>query len=59
MEDLSQAFKALGHPHRLVLVRRLIERIRTGRRVHCRINADRLNDLCSFLALPSATPSEG
>ena len=25
MNDLSQAFKALGHPHRLALVRRLID----------------------------------
>lgn len=25
MDDLSQAFKALGHPHRLALVRRLID----------------------------------
>lgn len=25
MDDLSEAFKALGHPHRLALVRRLID----------------------------------
>lgn len=95
MTDRSQAFKALGHPHRLALVRRLmdqavacdapeapqccdfgeladeigvgkptvshhltvlqqaglIERIQKGRRVHCRINKDRLDDLRSFLTL--------
>lgn len=101
MDDLSAAFKALGHPHRLALVRRLIdqavtcevppgealeldpaccdfgelaeeigvgkptvshhlkvlrqagliERIQDGRRVHCRINEDRLLDLRSFLAI--------
>lgn len=104
MDDLSQAFKALGHPHRLALVRRLIEQVMTcdvssdeacsldpaccdfaelaeeigvgkptvshhlkvlrqadliervqeGRRVHCRINADRLEELRSFLELDAA-----
>lgn len=104
MNDLSQAFKALGHPHRLVLVRRLIEqaitcepssdeacsmdpaccdfgelateigvgkptvshhlkvlrqaglieRVREGRRVHCRVNTDRLAELRSFLAMDAA-----
>lgn len=104
MDDLSQAFKALGHPHRLALVRRLIEQVMTcdvsseeacsldpaccdfaelaeeigvgkptvshhlkvlrqagliervqeGRRVHCRINADRLEELRSFLELEPA-----
>lgn len=104
MDDLSQAFKALGHPHRLALVRRLIEQVMTcdvsseeacsldpaccdfaelaeeigvgkptvshhlkvlrqadliervqeGRRVHCRINTDRLEELRSFLELESA-----
>jgi ArsR family transcriptional regulator len=109
MGDLSEAFKALGHPHRLALVRRLIdqamtceapsdeactldpaccdfgelaeeigvgkptvshhlkvlrqadliERIQEGRRVHCRINEDRLADLRSFLSLdPNAAPVE-
>jgi len=108
MDNLSDAFKALGHPHRLALVRRLIdqamtceasaeactldpaccdfgelaeeigvgkptvshhlkvlrqagliERIRDGRRVHCRINDDRLDDLRSFLSLDTrATAAE-
>jgi len=99
MDDLSDAFKALGHPHRLALVRRLIdqamscdapsdeacsldpaccdfgelveeigvgtptvshhlkvlrqaglvERTQEGRRVYCRINRDRLDELRSFL----------
>lgn len=110
MDDLSQAFKALGHPHRLALVRRLIdqavtcdapaddictldssccdfgelaqeigvgkptvshhlkvlrqagliEREQEGRRVQCRINTDRLDELRSFLSLddePSQTPA--
>ncbi|PQJ34467.1 hypothetical protein BSZ35_07520 [Salinibacter sp. 10B] len=108
MEDLSQAFKALGHPHRLALVRRLIdqavtceeqsetdcefasnccdfgelaqeigvgkptvshhlkvlrqaglvEREQDGRRVHCHVNADRLNELRSFLDLESTPAPE-
>lgn len=29
MDDLSEAFKALGHPHRLALVRRLIDQAMT------------------------------
>lgn len=29
MDELSQAFKALGHPHRLALVRRLIREAMT------------------------------
>lgn len=110
MDELSQAFKALGHPHRLALARRLIdqavtcdpapaddcgldpaccdfaelaeeigvgkptvshhlkvlrqagliERIQEGRRVHCRINEERLDDLRSFLALdPAPAPAKG
>lgn len=101
MQELSDAFKALGHPHRLALVRRLIdqamtcsapsgeacdldpaccdfaeladeigvgkptvshhlkvlrqagliERLQEGRRVHCRINEDRLSELRAFLDL--------
>lgn len=101
MDELSEAFKALGHPHRLALVRRLIdqamtceppsgesceldptccdfaelaeeigvgkptvshhlkvlrqagliERFQEGRRVHCRINEDRLSELRAFLDL--------
>ena len=108
MDELSEAFKALGHPHRLALVRRLIdqavtcdassaegygldpdccdfgeladeigvgkptvshhpkvlrqagliERIREGRRVHCRINRERLTDLRSFLSLDSSSVPE-
>lgn len=108
MDELSQAFKALGHPHRLVLVRRLIdqaiaceppageacdmdpaccefaelaeeigvgkptvshhlkvlrqagliERRQEGRRVHCRINEDRLSELRSFLDLDVVTAQE-
>lgn len=99
-DDLSSAFKALGHPHRLAIVRRLldealaceapsaegcgldpsccdfsaladdldvgkptvshhlkvlqqadlIERLRDGRRVYCRINEERLDELRAFLA---------
>lgn len=99
LDDLSAAFKALGHPHRLAIVRRLldealscdaaspdacepgsaccdfsvlaeeldvgkptvshhltklrqaglIERIRDGRRVFCRIDEDRLAELRAFL----------
>lgn len=99
-DDLSTAFKALGHPHRLAIVRRLldealacdapspgacrpgsdccdfstlaeeldvgkptvshhlkelrqaglIERLQDGRRVYCRINEVRLEDLRAFLA---------
>lgn len=101
MDELSEAFKALGHPHRLALVERLIdqamkcdapleeactldpaccdfgelaeeigvgkptvshhlkvlrqaglvEREQDGRRVHCRINGDRLAQLRAFLDL--------
>lgn len=101
MDDLSQAFKALGHPHRLALIQRLIDeamscdppvegectldpaccdfgelaeeigvgkptvshhlkvlrqaglvhRVQEGRRVHCRINRDRLAELRAFLSL--------
>lgn len=29
MDELSQAFKALGHPHRLALMRRLIDQAMT------------------------------
>jgi ArsR family transcriptional regulator len=97
--NLSEAFKALGHPHRLAIVRRLIEqslacdagskescgldpsccdfgelveeldvskstvshhlkelhyaglieRTREGRRLYCRINRERLEELRSFL----------
>ena len=107
-DELSQAFKALGHPHRLALVRRLIdealsckassenecsfdpaccdfatlaselgvgkstvshhlkelyhagliERFRDGRRVYCRVNEARLEELRDFLNLspiPEAT----
>lgn len=100
LDDLSSAFKALGHPHRLAIVRRLlhealtceapsaesceldpaccdfsaladeldvgkptvshhlktlqqariIERFRDGRRVYCRINEERLEELRTFLA---------
>ncbi len=108
MENLSQAFKALGHPHRLALIRRLIdqavtcetppeeadalgtsccdfgeladeigvgkstvshhlkvlrqagliERERDGRQVRCSVNADRLEELRSFLSLePAPTPN--
>lgn len=102
-DDLSAAFKALGHPHRLAIVRRLldealaceapsaqscefdaaccdfsaladdldvgkptvshhlkalrqaglIERLRDGRRVYCRINEERLEELRAFLATSS------
>jgi ArsR family transcriptional regulator len=108
MEDLSQAFKALGHPHRLALVRRLIdeavtcdgsseaapppdvsccdfaeladeigvgkstvshhlkvlrqaglvEREQDGRQVRCHVNADRLEELRSFLTLDSTPTPE-
>ena len=108
MEDLSQAFKALGHPHRLALVRLLIdqaitcesspeaaddpaasccdfaeladeigvgkstvshhlkvlrqagliEREQDGRQVRCHVNADRLDELRSFLNLDSAPTPE-
>lgn len=108
MEDLSQAFKALGHPHRLALIRRLIdqaimcetsseaahaldsnccdfaeladeigvgkstvshhlkvlrhagliEREQDGRRVRCSVNAERLDELRSFLDLDSAPAPE-
>lgn len=100
LDDLSSAFKALGHPHRLAIIRRLldealaceapsaedceldpacfdfsaladdldvgkptvshhlkvlqqadlIERFRDGRRVYCRINEERLEELREFLA---------
>lgn len=103
LDDLSSAFKALGHPHRLAIVRRLldealaceapsteccefdaaccdfsaladdldiekptvshhlkalqqaglIERRREGRRVYCRINEERLEELREFLATSS------
>lgn len=102
-DDLSAAFKALGHPHRLAIVRRLldealaceaptadcceldpaccdfsalaedlevgkptvshhlkalqqaglIERLRDGRRVYCRINEERLEELREFLVTSS------
>lgn len=108
MDGLSEAFKALGHPHRLALVRRLIdqamscdpppgtscemdaaccdfaelaeeigvgkptvshhlkvlnqagliERLRDGRRVHCRINEDRLSELREFLDVDLAPASD-
>lgn len=102
MDDLSRAFKALGHPHRLAIVRRLIdaaiacetpenctldpaccgfaelveelgiskatvshhvkeldqagliERIREGRRVYCRVREARLAELREFLSGVSA-----
>ena len=100
-DDLSTAFKALGHPHRLAMVQRLIgealaceassaescqldpaccdfatlaselgvgkstvshhlkelaqagliERVRNGRRLYCRVNENRLEELRSFLSL--------
>lgn len=104
MDTLSQAFKALGHPHRLAIVKRLIdraiacdatdpsrctfdpaccgfgeiveelgvskatvshhlkelaragliERIRKGRRVYCRVREARLAELRDFLSGTSA-----
>lgn len=103
LDDLSSAFKALGHPHRLAIVRRLldealscdapsadscdldaaccdfsaladdldvgkptvshhlktlqqaglVERLRDGRRVYCRIDEARLEELRAFLATSS------
>lgn len=99
MDDLAAAFKALGHPHRLAIVRRLIDeaksccapypedctadprccdfaalaaeldvakgtvshhlkeldraglivRERSGRRLYCRVNPERLDELRRFL----------
>ena len=100
IDHLSEAFRALGHPHRIAIVRRLIEqslscdadseencdldpaccdfgelaealdvskstvshhlkelynaglieRIRRGRRLHCRINQERVEQLQAFLS---------
>lgn len=40
MDELSQAFKALGHPHRLALMRRLIDQAMT-----CDVPAE---DICTL-----------
>lgn len=61
--SLSDAFKALGHPHRLVIVRRLLERAlaccETDRPEDCALDPTccHFGDLVSALDISKATVS--